>query len=93
MLKTRHFDIAELLESEADVQAFLNEAVQTGRAADFVHALGIAARAKGMTEVARRAGVSRASLYKSLADDGNPEFETISRVCAALGFRLVPQSV
>ena len=93
MLKTRHFDIAELLETEADVQAFLNEAAQTGRAADFVHALGIAARAKSMTEVARRAGVSRASLYKSLADDGNPEFETISRVCAALGFRLVPQSV
>ena len=93
MLKIRHFDIAELLETEADVQAFLSEAAQTGSTADFVHALGIAACAKGMTEVARQAGVTRASLYKSLADDGNPEFDTIARVCGALGFRLVPQQV
>jgi probable addiction module antidote protein len=46
-----------------------------------------------MTEVAQKAGVSRASLYKSLAEGGNPEFETIYRVCAALGVKLVPQPV
>lgn len=93
MLKTRKFDIAELLETEADVQAFLNEAAESGDASDFVHALGIAARAKGMTEVARQAGVTRASLYKSLADGGNPQFDTIFRVCHALGVKLAAQPV
>ena len=92
MIKTRSFDIAELLDTPDDVQAFLHEAAQKG-AADFVHALGIAARAKGMTEVARQAGVTRASLYKSLSDGGNPEFATITKVCSALGVRLVPQSI
>ena len=46
-----------------------------------------------MTEVARQAGVTRASLYKSLSDGGNPEFATITKVCAALGVRLMPQSI
>lgn len=93
MLKTRKFDIAELLETETDIQEFLNESAQTDNAAEFIHALGIAARAKGMTEVAKQAGVTRASLYKSLADGANPEFNTIFRVCNALGVRLVPQAV
>ena len=93
MVKTRHFDIAELLETEADIQEFLNETAQSGNAADFIHALGVAARAKGMTEIAKQAGVTRASLYKSLAEGGNPEFDTVFRVCEALGFRLVPQPV
>ncbi|MCK6412676.1 MAG: putative addiction module antidote protein [Azonexus sp.] len=88
MLKTRKFDVAELLDDESEVQAFLDEAATSGDAAAFVHALGIAARAKGMTEVARAAGVTRASLYKSLADGGNPQFETIFKVCRALGVRL-----
>lgn len=88
MLKTRKLDIAELLDSEADLQDFMNEAAEAGDPAVFVHALGIAARAKGMTEVAKAAGVTRASLYKSLADGGNPQFDTIFRVCQALGVRL-----
>lgn len=91
MLKTRRFDIAELLESESAIQGFLQEAAETGNARDFVHALGIAARAKGMTEVAKQAGVTRASLYKSLAEGGNPEFDTVVKVCAAFGVRLIPQ--
>lgn len=90
MVKTHHFDIAELLKTETDIQEFLEEAAQTGDASDFVHALGVAARAKGMTEVAKQAGVTRASLYKSLAENGNPEFDTVFRVCDALGYRLVP---
>ena len=93
MLKTRHFDIAELLETEQDIQEFLTEASLSGDSAEFVRALGIAARAKGMTEVAKQAGVTRASLYKSLDGNGNPEFSTVSKVCNALGFRLVPQHV
>ena len=83
------FDIAEHLETDAEIQAFLRETDITGDASDFIHALSIAARAKGMGEVAKQAGVTRASLYKSLADDGNPRFETITKIVEALGCKLV----
>ncbi|NOT85191.1 MAG: putative addiction module antidote protein [Methylococcaceae bacterium] len=82
------FDIAEHLETEADIQAFLLETANTGEPSDFIHALNIASRAKGMTEVAKLAGVTRSSLYKSLSDDGNPKFETILKICTALGVKL-----
>jgi probable addiction module antidote protein len=83
------FDIAEHLETEEDIQGFLRESANTGDMSDFIHALSIAARATGMTEVAKKAGVTRASLYKSLADDGNPRFETITKIVEALGCKLV----
>lgn len=86
--KTKPFDIAEHLESDEDIREFLEEAADTGDASDFIHALNVAARAKGMSEVARQAGVTRASLYKSLAEDGNPRFETISKIVDALGCKL-----
>ena len=86
------FDIAQHLESDEDIQTFLTLCALQGSAAEFVHALGTAARAKGMTQVAQEAGLTRASLYKALHADGNPEFETIFRVCGALGLRLVPQA-
>jgi probable addiction module antidote protein len=53
-----------------------------------MHALNIAARAKGMSEVAQQVGVTRASLYKSLSESGNPRFKTISKVVEALGCKL-----
>jgi probable addiction module antidote protein len=87
-MKTRKFDIAEMLETEEDVRGFLAEAYAQGTPDEFVHALNVAARAIGMTEVARRAGVTRASLYKSLADGGKPQFTTIVKVTEALGCKL-----
>jgi probable addiction module antidote protein len=87
-IKTTRLDLARYLETEEDIAEFLEEALREGDAADFVHALGIAARARGMTELACKAGVTRASLYKSLSEGGNPQFDTIFRVCAALGLRL-----
>ncbi|WP_404358527.1 addiction module antidote protein [Methylotuvimicrobium sp. KM1] len=83
------FDIAEHLETDADIQAFLRETAITGDTSDFIHALNIAARAKGMTEVAKQAGVTRASLYKSLADNGNPRFDTIAKIVEVFGCKLV----
>lgn len=83
------FDIAEHLETDTDIREFLRETAATGSPADFIHALNIAARAKGMGEVAKYAGVTRASLYKSLAEDGNPRFDTIAKVVEALGCKLV----
>lgn len=87
-LKTRTFDIAEYLTDEEDIREFLQEMLETGDEADFLHALNIAARAKGMSEVAKAAGVTRASLYKSLSEGGNPNFVTVSKVTKALGCKL-----
>lgn len=88
-IKTKTFDIAEHLTTMDDIRAFLQEVAATGNESDFIHALNTAARAKGMSEVAKQAGVTRASLYKSLAEDGNPRFETISKIVSALGCKLV----
>ena len=88
-LKTKSFDIAEHLRTPEEIRIFLQEVAANGDESDFIHALNTAARAKGMTEVARQAGVTRASLYKSLAEDGNPKFSTVSKVTKALGCKLV----
>jgi probable addiction module antidote protein len=87
-MKTKSFDIAEHLGTLEDIQEFLKEVDDTGDEADYVHALSIAARAYGMTKVAKEAGVTRASLYKSLAPGGNPHFKTISRVTKVFGLRM-----
>ncbi|MDH3347265.1 MAG: putative addiction module antidote protein [Desulfobulbaceae bacterium] len=87
-LKTKPFDIAEHLNSPEEIRIFLQEVAASGDESDFIHALNTAARAMGMTEVAKKAGVTRTSLYKSLAEDGNPQFTTISKVIKALGCKL-----
>ena len=84
----KKFDIAEHLHSEEDIRCFLQEVAETGIASDFVHAVGIAARAKGMTAVAAQAGVTRASLYKALSEDGQPAFETVFNVVRSFGLTL-----
>ncbi|MCG8565164.1 MAG: putative addiction module antidote protein [Desulfobacterales bacterium] len=86
--KTKPFNISAHLNSPEEIRLFLQEVLETGTEADFIHALSIAAKAKGMTQVAEKAGVTRASLYKSLAENGNPRFTTISKVTKALGFKL-----
>lgn len=87
-LTTKSFDIAEHLNTPEEIREFLKEVASTGDDSDFIHALNTAARAMGMTEVAKKAGVSRASLYKSLSEGGNPNFATISKVTKALGCKL-----
>ena len=87
-LKTKPFDVAEHLETQEDIKIFLQDAAE-GTPEEFVHALNTAARSIGMTEVAKKAGVTRASLYKTLAEGGKPQFATISKVSRALGCKLV----
>ena len=84
-IKIKRFDIAEHLETEEDIKMFLQEAAKNGNASEFVHALGPAARAKSMTDIANKVGVSRTSLYKSLEEDSNPSFLTVSKVLEAVG--------
>jgi probable addiction module antidote protein len=86
--KTKPLDIAEYLETDEDIAGFLNDMLLEGTPADFRHALSIAARARGMTEIAEKANVTRASLYKSLSEDGEPRFDTIRRVITAMGLKL-----
>ena len=86
--KTKPFDPAEYLDDRESIAAYMTEALETEDPAFVADALGVVARARGMSEVAREAGVSRESLYRSLSTDGNPEFATVLRVIRALGLRL-----
>jgi probable addiction module antidote protein len=67
---------------------YLEAAMEDGNPAVIAAALGNIARAKGMTEIARKTGIGRVSLYKVLSPDGNPEFSTVLKVVKALGLRL-----
>ena len=86
--KTRIWDPAEHLITEEDMAAYLEAALQEGDAALIAAALGDIARAKGMSQIARDAGLGRESLYKALSAEGNPEFATIMKVISALGLQL-----
>ena len=86
--KTRVWDVVEHFESEEDMAAYLEAALEDGDPAVISAALGDIARAKGMTQIAREAGLGRESLYKALSPEGNPEFSTILKVVRALGLRL-----
>jgi probable addiction module antidote protein len=87
------FDLAEQLKTEEDIAAYLTLVIDEGDMAELAHALGVAARARGMSDVAKASGITREALYKALRPDASPRFDTISRVCAALGVRLVAQPV
>jgi probable addiction module antidote protein len=87
---TSRYDVAEHLRSPEEVAAYLQACLDEadGDAAFIAKALGDIARAKGMAQVARDAGLSRESLYKALSGDRSPSFDTILKVVAALGLRL-----
>ena len=86
--KTKPFDPAKYLDDSESIAAYLSEALESEDPAFITDALGVVARARGMSEVAREAGVSRESLYRALSPDGNPEFATVLRVVRALGLQL-----
>ena len=82
------FDMAEALQNEADVHEYLNLVLAENDPAELAHALGIIARARGMTQISQDAGVSREALYKALRPGATPRFDTISKVLQALGLKL-----
>jgi len=87
-IETRPFDPAEYLDGPDAVAAYLTEAFETGDPAFITDAIGVVARAVGMSRIAKAAGVSRESLYRSLSADGHPEFATVMKVLAALGVEI-----
>lgn len=91
---TTRYDVADHLRTPAEMVAYLDAWLTDAPddAAGIARALGDIARAKGMTQVAKDAGLSRESLYRALSEDGNPSFATILKVARAVGVRLRPWS-
>jgi probable addiction module antidote protein len=87
-VKTKPWNSAKYLKTNQDITDYLEAVLDEGDAALLAHALGVVARAKGMTKIARAAGLGRESLYKSLSPSGNPELATVLKVIQALGLKL-----
>lgn len=90
-LKTKPFDPSKYLDSDEAVAEYLTSILAENDPALLAAALGDVARARGMSEIARAAGLSREALYKALRPDAQPRFDTVARVCTALGVRLTAQ--
>ena len=89
--KTLPFDAARYLASAEAQAELLSDALETGNAGYIAHSLGVIARARGMTAVARESGVTREALYRALSENGDPRLTTLLGVMKSLGFRLVVQ--
>ena len=90
-LKVYPFDPADHIESEEDVLYFLEAAMEGNDPKHIARALGVVARSKGMTNIAKKSGVGRQALYNSLSENGNPTLETLVGVLGALGLELTVQ--
>lgn len=91
-LKTTAFGAAAYLNTVATMSAYLEEAMASDDPKFIARALGTVARARGMAQIAKKAGLSRESLYKALSGNGNPEFSTVIRVLRAMGLKFTVAS-
>jgi probable addiction module antidote protein len=91
--KTYPFDPAEHLSTPEAQAEYISAALETGDPTFIADSLGIVARARGMSQLARDTGLRRESLYKALSADGNPEFATIMKVMQALGMKLSAEAL
>jgi probable addiction module antidote protein len=82
------FDMAQYLDNEADITEYLRQVLEDGDPGELAAALGHIAKARGMTEIAKVSGITREALYKALRPNSQPRFDTIQRVCKALGVKL-----
>ncbi len=87
------FDAAEHLKTDEAIALYISPVIEDGDVGELALALGIAARARDMSDIAQASGLSREALYKALRPGSAPRFDTVNRVCAALGVRLVAQPV
>jgi probable addiction module antidote protein len=90
-IKTYPFDPAKYLTTAQDCAYFLTDAFETNDPAQIADALGVVARARGMSEIAKKTGLRREGLYKMLSVQGNPEMATVCRILQAIGVRLVAE--
>ena len=93
-IKTTRWDSARHLETEEDIQLYLEACIDEAGddPAFIVHALGVIARARNMSQLARDTGLTREGLYKALSPEGNPTFATVAKVAKALGLQLTVQT-
>jgi probable addiction module antidote protein len=89
-IETRPFDPAVYLDNPEAMLAYLDGAFSDGDVKEIADALGVVARARGMSRLAEDSGLTRQALYKALSGEGNPEFATVLKVIRALGLRLHP---
>ncbi|AJI85181.1 putative addiction module antidote protein [Yersinia ruckeri] len=87
-MKLKEYDIAEHLNSEEEMQMYLNEILEDGDPALVLSALGDIARAKNMSQLSREVGMSREGLYHALSGKGNPTFSAMMKITKALGLKL-----
>lgn len=87
------FDMAQYLKSDADIAEYLRQVLEDGDPGELAAALGHIAKARGMTEIAKASGIKREALYKALRPNAKPRFDTIQRVCNALGVKLTAEAV
>ena len=87
-IETTRWDITEHLGTAAEVKAYLEAVFEDSDPDEVRRALGHVARARGMTEVAQGAGITRAGLYKALGEGGNPSFATVAAIAKAVGLKL-----
>jgi probable addiction module antidote protein len=94
-MKLKKWDSAEYLKTDEDMRLYLEACFEEAgdNPAFIAKALGVIARARGMSELARETGLGRESLYKALSGENNPSFGTILKVARALGFKMVPQPI
>jgi probable addiction module antidote protein len=90
-LTTRPFDPADYLKSEDDILEYIKVWMEDGTPREIASALRDVARSRGMSEIARKAGLGRQALYNALSDNGNPTLETLTAVLNALGLQLTVQ--
>ncbi|HIJ25795.1 MAG: putative addiction module antidote protein [Gammaproteobacteria bacterium] len=82
------FDMAEYLTTEEEIVEYIRQVLEDGDAGELAAALGHIAKARGMSEIAKASGIKREALYKALRPSSQPRFETIQRVCNALGVKI-----
>ena len=94
-IKTTRWDSAEHLKTDEDVKLYIEACIEEAGddPAFIVHALGVVARAKNMSQLARDTGITREGLYKALSPEGNPTFSTVAKIAKALGFQLTVQCI
>lgn len=85
------FDVSKYLNDEASIAEYLTMVIEQDDSALLAATLGDIAKARGMTEIAKSTGLAREALYKALRADAQPRFDTVSKVCAALGVKLVAE--
>lgn len=90
MVKTRAWDAAAALDTPERIVLYLEAAFEEGDPQLIAAAIGDAARARGMTQLAKDTGLTREALYRALSDQGNPELSTVLKVLRALGIKLTP---